>query len=60
VPKSWRVAESGGQATVLQQLPNQVLNNSMGVVHGEASAASSRCTPHRCVAIDARVTAYLS
>jgi len=33
-----RVAESGGPAAVLQQLPDPVLNNSLGIVHGGVSA----------------------
>ncbi len=33
-----RVAESGGTAHVLQQLPDPVLNNSLGIVHGGVSA----------------------
>ena len=33
-----RVAESGGGATALQQLPDPVLNNSLGIVHGGVSA----------------------
>jgi acyl-coenzyme A thioesterase PaaI-like protein len=33
-----RVAESGGSAKTLQQLPDPVLNNSLGIVHGGVSA----------------------
>ncbi|MGZ8714901.1 MAG: PaaI family thioesterase, partial [Mycobacterium sp.] len=33
-----RVAESGGAAKALQQLPDPVLNNSLGIVHGGVSA----------------------
>lgn len=33
-----RVAESGGAGKVLQQLPDPVLNNSLGIVHGGVSA----------------------
>jgi uncharacterized protein (TIGR00369 family) len=33
-----RVAESGGQAKVLVQLPDPVLNNTLGIVHGGVSA----------------------
>jgi uncharacterized protein (TIGR00369 family) len=33
-----RVAESGGAARVLMQLPDPVLNNSLGIVHGGVSA----------------------
>ncbi len=33
-----RVAESGSAAKVLQQLPDPVLNNSLGIVHGGVSA----------------------
>src|SRR6185312_8611774 len=35
---SVRVAESGGTAKALQQLPDPVLNNSLGIVHGGVSA----------------------
>jgi acyl-coenzyme A thioesterase PaaI-like protein len=33
-----RVAESGGATKALQQLPDPVLNNSLGIVHGGVSA----------------------
>jgi uncharacterized protein (TIGR00369 family) len=33
-----RVAESGGAARVLMQLPDPVLNNSLGIVHGGVAA----------------------
>ena len=33
-----RVAEAGGAAKALQQLPDPVLNNSLGIVHGGVSA----------------------
>ena len=33
-----RIAESGGVAKVLMQLPDPVLNNSLGIVHGGVSA----------------------
>jgi acyl-coenzyme A thioesterase PaaI-like protein len=35
---SVRVAESGGAGKVLMQLPDSVLNNSLGIVHGGVSA----------------------
>ncbi|WP_102144953.1 PaaI family thioesterase [Mycobacterium hubeiense] len=35
-----RVAESGGSAMVLQQLPDPVLNNLIGIVHGGVSSAA--------------------
>ena len=35
---SVQVAESGGTAKALQQLPDPVLNNSLGIVHGGVSA----------------------
>lgn len=34
------VAETGGQAAVLRQLPDPVINNSIGIVHGGVSAAA--------------------
>ena len=34
------VAETGGQVAVLRQLPDPVINNSMGIVHGGVSAAA--------------------
>jgi acyl-coenzyme A thioesterase PaaI-like protein len=36
-----RVAEGGGAATVLQQLADPVLNNSLGIVHGGVSAMAA-------------------
>ncbi|MGV0808648.1 PaaI family thioesterase [Mycolicibacterium setense] len=37
---SVEVAESGGGAAVLRQLPDPVVNNSIGIVHGGVSAAA--------------------
>ncbi|OBG86877.1 phenylacetic acid degradation protein [Mycobacterium sp. E802] len=37
---SVEVAESGGEAVVLRQLPDPVVNNSIGIVHGGVSAAA--------------------
>lgn len=37
---SVEVAESGGQAAVLRQMPDPVVNNSIGIVHGGVSAAA--------------------
>lgn len=37
---SVEVAETGGRTTVLRQLPDPVINNSIGIVHGGVSAAA--------------------
>ncbi|MFN6548772.1 PaaI family thioesterase [Mycolicibacterium septicum] len=37
---SVEVAETGGQVAVLRQLPDPVINNSIGIVHGGVSAAA--------------------
>ncbi len=37
---SVQVAEAGGRAAVLRQLPDPVINNSIGIVHGGVSAAA--------------------
>lgn len=37
---SVEVAETGGEVAVLRQLPDPVINNSIGVVHGGVSAAA--------------------
>jgi uncharacterized protein (TIGR00369 family) len=37
---SVEVAEAGGQTAVLRQLPDPVINNSIGIVHGGVSAAA--------------------
>ncbi|QZH66609.1 PaaI family thioesterase [Mycolicibacterium farcinogenes] len=37
---SVEVAETGGRAAVLRQLPDPVVNNSIGIVHGGVSAAA--------------------
>ncbi|WKG03356.1 PaaI family thioesterase [Mycolicibacterium sp. HK-90] len=37
---SVQVAEAGGRSAVLRQLPDPVINNSIGIVHGGVSAAA--------------------
>lgn len=46
------VAETGGQSAVLRQLPDPVINNSIGVVHGGVSAAALELVGSAALGID--------
>ena len=49
---SVRVAESGGATRALQQLPDPVLNNSLGIVHGGVSAMALELVASAAINVD--------